>query len=58
MRGSILIKTNLAGAAWLLCVAALAASPALAQKSRDTFRVAFLETTQNADPLYRPQAGN
>ena len=55
MRGSILIKTNLAGAAWLVCVAALAASPALALKSRDTFRVAFLEATQNADPYTDPK---
>jgi hypothetical protein len=34
----------------LVTVAALAASPALAQKSKDNFRVAFLEATQNADP--------
>ena len=42
----------------LVTVAALAASPALAQKSKDNFRVAFLEATQNADPYTDPKPEN
>ena len=48
-------KLNLTSAAALVTVAAITAAPALAQKSKDNFRVGFLEATQSADAYTDPK---
>ncbi|NQV54598.1 MAG: hypothetical protein HQ503_01960 [Rhodospirillales bacterium] len=50
-----MIKSSLTGAAAFIVAASLIPTPASAQKSKDTFRVAFLEATQNVDSYTDPK---
>ncbi len=49
-------KSHLGGLGVAVLAATFIAGPAMAQKSKDTLRIAFLEATHNADPATDPAA--